>query len=108
MSGPKSFVIVISEVLLVILMFAGAASGAFWGTSLAQVANPFPPLQTYFGPQILEFIGIGVGVALGFLGPAAIASVLFLLAQIQKNTRETAASLKFITEGASPPPANLP
>ena len=103
MKALKSFLIAVCEALLLLFTLAGTALGSLWGMSLTQLTDPILPLQAYFGPQTLEYIGIGVGAAAGFLGPAAIASVLFLLAEIQKNTRETAAALKFITEGASLP-----
>jgi hypothetical protein len=102
MNGLKYFVVSICKALLLVFTVAGTAIGALWGASLTQPLSPSIPLLTYLGPETFKLIGIGVGAVLGFLGPALTVSLLFLLTEIQKNTRETAASLKFITNGAAP------
>ena len=107
MSGFKLLVVKLVDGLLLLLIIAGTLVGAILGWQLTLPANVHPLLdliQTYLGTLALQILGTILGAIVGFLGPALVASHLFLLNEIQRSTRDTTTSLTFIANGVPPSP----
>jgi hypothetical protein len=104
----RRFVIGVTELLTVLSILIGTCGGASMGRLLGQFAatNPNTSQQEFMrqtvsvaGHQMAlpEFLGLLFGGGLGFIIPAVAASVLFVLIEIQRSCRQTAATLAVLS-----------
>lgn len=106
----RRFVIGLTEFLIILSIIVGTYGGAKLGLLLGQLAATSPGMSqqqwlqqtvSVAGVQMSmpEFLGLIIGGGMGFIIPAVTASMLFVLIEIQRSCRQTAATLMILGGG---------